>query len=77
MCCERRAGPRSSGDDLPVTKRIAVSGVWARSKKCSSPQVPGGRFDNVDLVGVRENLEGLCIGHEMHAQALVRGIANG
>ena len=26
--------------------------------------VPGGRFDNIDLVVVRENLEGLYIGHE-------------
>src|SRR5438132_5227958 len=25
--------------------------------------VPGGRFDNIDLVVVRENLEGLYIGH--------------
>jgi isocitrate dehydrogenase (NAD+) len=30
--------------------------------------VPGGRFDNVDLVVVRENLEGLYIGHEMYVQ---------
>ena len=26
--------------------------------------IPGGRFDNIDLVVVRENLEGLYIGHE-------------
>src|SRR5450755_1053788 len=26
--------------------------------------VPGGRFDKIDLVVVRENLEGLYIGHE-------------
>lgn len=25
--------------------------------------VPGGRFENLDLVGIRENLEGLYIGH--------------
>jgi isocitrate dehydrogenase (NAD+) len=30
--------------------------------------VPGGRFDNVDLVVVRENLEGLYIGHEHYVQ---------
>ena len=30
--------------------------------------VPGGRFDNVDLLVVRENLEGLYIGHEMYVQ---------
>jgi isocitrate dehydrogenase (NAD+) len=30
--------------------------------------VPGGRFDNVDLVVVRENLEGLYIGHELYVQ---------
>jgi isocitrate dehydrogenase (NAD+) len=30
--------------------------------------IPGGRFDNVDLVVVRENLEGLYIGHEMYVQ---------
>ena len=30
--------------------------------------VPGGRFDQVDLVVVRENLEGLYIGHEHYVQ---------
>ena len=30
--------------------------------------VPGGRYDNVDLVIVRENLEGLYIGHEHFIQ---------
>ena len=30
--------------------------------------VPGGRFENVDLVVVRENLEGLYIGHERYIQ---------
>ena len=30
--------------------------------------VPGGRYDNVDLVIVRENLEGLYIGHEHYVQ---------
>lgn len=30
--------------------------------------VPGGRFDKVDLVVVRENLEGLYIGHEHYTQ---------
>ena len=44
--------------------------------------VPGGRFDNIDLVAVRENLEGLYIGHEHyvkidddpHAVAMATGI---
>ena len=44
--------------------------------------VPGGRFENVDLVVVRENLEGLYIGHEHfvqidddpHAVAMATGI---
>jgi isocitrate dehydrogenase (NAD+) len=44
--------------------------------------VPGGRFDNVDLIVVRENLEGLYIGHEHyveidndpHAVAMATGI---
>src|ERR1700690_2240115 len=44
--------------------------------------IPGGRFDNVDLIVVRENLEGLYIGHEHyvqidndpHAVALATGI---
>src|SRR6202789_4392320 len=44
--------------------------------------VPGGRFDNIDLVVVRENLEGLYIGHEMyipidddpHAVAMATGV---
>ncbi len=30
--------------------------------------VPGGRFDNIDLVVVRENLEGLYVGHEYYIQ---------
>ncbi len=30
--------------------------------------IPGGRYDNVDLVIVRENLEGLYIGHEHYVQ---------
>ena len=30
--------------------------------------IPGGRFENVDLVVVRENLEGLYIGHEHYVQ---------
>jgi isocitrate dehydrogenase (NAD+) len=30
--------------------------------------IPGGRYDNVDLVVVRENLEGLYIGHEHYIQ---------
>ncbi len=30
--------------------------------------VPGGRFDNIDLVVVRENLEGLYLGHEYYIQ---------
>src|SRR6202158_2310918 len=30
--------------------------------------VPAGRFDNIDLVVVRENLEGLYIGHEHYIQ---------
>ena len=44
--------------------------------------VPGGRFDDIDLVVVRENLEGLYIGHEHyvpidgdpHAVAMATGI---
>ena len=44
--------------------------------------VPGGRFENIDLVVVRENLEGLYIGHEHfvqidddpHAVAIATGI---
>jgi isocitrate dehydrogenase (NAD+) len=44
--------------------------------------VPGGRFDGIDLVVVRENLEGLYIGHEHfvqidddpHAVAIATGI---
>jgi isocitrate dehydrogenase (NAD+) len=30
--------------------------------------IPGGRFDNIDLVVVRENLEGLYVGHEYYVQ---------
>src|SRR6195256_1299171 len=30
--------------------------------------IPGGRFDNINLVVVRENLEGLYLGHEMYIQ---------
>jgi isocitrate dehydrogenase (NAD+) len=30
--------------------------------------VPGGRFENIDLVVVRENLEGLYVGHEYYVR---------
>src|SRR5882757_4358568 len=30
--------------------------------------IPGGRYDDIDLVVVRENLEGLYIGHEHYVQ---------
>jgi isocitrate dehydrogenase (NAD+) len=44
--------------------------------------IPGGRFDNIDLVVVRENLEGLYFGHEIyipigddpHAVAMATGV---
>src|SRR5665213_2501967 len=44
--------------------------------------IPGGRFDKIDLVVVRENLEGLYIGHEHyipidgdpHAVAMATGV---
>ncbi|MEO8279279.1 MAG: isocitrate/isopropylmalate family dehydrogenase [Ideonella sp.] len=44
--------------------------------------IPGGRFDNIDLIVVRENLEGLYIGHELyipigddpHAVAMATGV---
>jgi isocitrate dehydrogenase (NAD+) len=44
--------------------------------------IPGGRFENIDLVVVRENLEGLYIGHELyipigddpHAVAMATGV---
>jgi isocitrate dehydrogenase (NAD+) len=44
--------------------------------------IPGGRFDDIDLVVVRENLEGLYIGHEHfiqidddpHAVAMATGV---
>jgi isocitrate dehydrogenase (NAD+) len=44
--------------------------------------VPGGRFENIDLIVVRENLEGLYIGHEHyipigddpHAVAMATGV---
>ncbi len=44
--------------------------------------IPGGRFDNIDLLVVRENLEGLYIGHEHyipigddpHAVAMATGV---
>src|ERR1700744_604407 len=44
--------------------------------------IPGGRFDKIDLVVVRENLEGLYIGHELyipigddpHAVAMAPGV---
>ena len=49
---------------------------------CSSDLIPGGRFDKIDLVVVRENLEGLYIGHEHyipidgdpHAVAMATGV---
>ena len=34
----------------------------------AATMIPGGRFDDIDLVVVRENLEGLYIGHEHYVQ---------
>ncbi len=55
--------------------------LYANLRPARTP-VPGGRFDKVDLVVVRENLEGLYIGHEHyvkidddpHAVAMATGI---
>ena len=53
-----------------------------RPSRFSRTIIPGGRYDNIDLVVVRENLEGLYIGHEHyvkidddpHAVAMATGI---
>ena len=69
-------GYRSSNVRLPEEFRLYANLRPARTL------VPGGRFDNVDLIVVRENLEGLYIGHEHyvevdddpHAVAMATGI---
>ena len=69
-------GYRSSNVRLREEFRLYVNLRPARTL------VPGGRFDNVDLIVVRENLEGLYIGHEHyveidddpHAVAMATGI---
>ncbi len=55
-------GYRSSNVRLRETFRLFANVRPARTL------VPGGRFEKVDLVVVRENLEGLYVGHEHYVQ---------
>ena len=55
-------GYRSSNVRLRETFRLYANVRPARTL------VPGGRFDKIDLVVVRENLEGLYVGHEHYVQ---------
>jgi len=72
--------PSAAVIEVPM---CAARGVQAlRDLRPARTLVPGGRFDHVDLIVVRENLEGLYIGHEHyvqidddpHAVALATGI---
>jgi isocitrate dehydrogenase (NAD+) len=66
---DRRAGDRVGlivfGDRAyaltPLTRDLA-------SVRPARTIIPGGRFDNIDLLLIRENLEGLYIGHEHYVQ---------
>ena len=55
-------GYRSSNVRMRETFRLYANVRPARTL------VPGGRFDKIDLVVVRENLEGLYVGHEHYVQ---------
>lgn len=55
-------GYRSSNVRLRETFKLYANLRPARTL------IPGGRFENIDLVVVRENLEGLYIGHEHYIQ---------
>jgi isocitrate dehydrogenase (NAD+) len=55
-------GYRSSNVRLRETFKLYANLRPARTL------IPGGRFENIDLVVVRENLEGLYIGHEAYIQ---------
>ena len=55
---------------LPLGQRRAPARVRALCQRPACPKtiVPGGRFENVDIVLVRENLEGLYVGVEHFVQ---------
>jgi len=62
--------PRDSiGRRLPLVERTPSEEfkLYANLRPART-LVPGGRFENIDLVVVRENLEGLYIGHEHYIQ---------
>ena len=57
------------GRRLPLVERAPARGIQALRQPAPGPTIiPGGRFDKIDLVVVRENLEGLYIGHEHYVQ---------
>src|ERR1700722_11752474 len=54
----------SGGGDRPSNVRLREEFKLYAHLRPARTLIPGGRFDNVDLVVVRENLEGLYVGHE-------------
>ena len=54
---------KSVGDPLPAKTIESI-----RRTRLARTLIPGGRFVNIDLVVVRENLGGLDIGHEHFIQ---------
>ena len=72
----------SGGGDRSSNVRLREAFKLYANLRPALTITPGGRFDNIDLVVVRENLEGLYIGHEHfvqidddpHAVAMATGI---
>ena len=82
------AGPQGSADDAD-RRRLPLVNVRLREEfqlyanlRPVRTLVPGGRYENIDLVLVRENLEGLYVGFEHyipigddpHAVAIATGV---
>src|ERR1700682_1350674 len=66
-----RKGPRetpSGGGYRSSNVRLREEFKLYANLRPARTLIPGGRFDNVDLIVVRENLEGLYVGHEYYIQ---------
>jgi isocitrate dehydrogenase (NAD+) len=58
----------SGGGHRSVNVRLREEFQLYANLRPARTLIPGGRFDKIDLVVVRENLEGLYIGHEHYIQ---------
>jgi isocitrate dehydrogenase (NAD+) len=58
----------SGGGYRSVNVRLREEFQLYANLRPARTRIPGGRFDKVDLIVVRENLEGLYIGHEHYIQ---------